>query len=128
VGTASLLRYLQGEHPGVEFHFCLGEDSFWDLVKGKWKESGRVLSAFRNKLWVVPRTVSNDERTGAQSDSLEAAGVGARILHVPGVTSVSSSRVRACRSVEELKGLVTNPVLQYMAANGLYSLATGGAL
>lgn len=115
---------MQGEHPDVEFHFCLGEDSFWDVVKGKWKESERVLNAFRNQLWVVRRAASHDGRTSAETDSVETAGVGARILHVHNMTSVSSSRVRACRNMEELKTLVTNPVLEYMKANGLYSFAT----
>jgi hypothetical protein len=125
VGTASLVHYLQGQHPDVEFHFCLGEDSFWDVVSGKWKESERVLDAFRNQLWVVRRIASNDERTTAVPGLVEAAGVGARILRVPNMTSVSSSRVRACRNVEELKTLVAAPVLRYMEANGLYSFATG---
>jgi nicotinic acid mononucleotide adenylyltransferase len=125
VGTASLVRYLQGEHPDVEFHFCLGEDSFWDVVNGKWKESERVLDAFRNQLWVVRRAASSDERATAVPGLVEAAGVGARILHVHNMTSVSSSRVRACRNMEELKTLVAAPVLRYMEANGLYSFATG---
>jgi nicotinic acid mononucleotide adenylyltransferase len=123
VGTASLFQYLQGEHPDIEFHFCLGEDSFWDVVQGKWKESERVLDAFRNRLWVVRRAASNEDSTNA--GSVEAAGVGARILHVPDMTSVSSSRVRACRDIEELKNLVTTSVLTYMEEHRLYSFATG---
>jgi nicotinic acid mononucleotide adenylyltransferase len=56
VGTAVLLDYLSSVHPKNEFYFCLGADSFFDLIHGKWQYSQRILnellydhsSTFRN--------------------------------------------------------------------------------
>jgi nicotinic acid mononucleotide adenylyltransferase len=44
VGTAALLDYLKIEYPTNEFYFCLGADSFFDLVDGKWQQSDRILN------------------------------------------------------------------------------------
>jgi nicotinic acid mononucleotide adenylyltransferase len=146
VGTASLIDHLRGAHPDLDFHFCLGEDSFLDLVGGKWKESDRVLESLRNRLWVVQRSTSSiaigDDGPGSDGDggikgrssssdgSLSLAlrraveSAGARLLPVPGATAVSSSRVRACPDLDDdtrARNLVPSQVLQYMRAHRLYS-------
>jgi nicotinic acid mononucleotide adenylyltransferase len=45
---------------------------------------------------------------------------GAHLLHVPDMTDISSSKVRACRDVNVLQSLVTPEVLAYMQEHRLY--------
>jgi nicotinic acid mononucleotide adenylyltransferase len=143
VGTASLLEYLREVHPHVDFHFCLGEDSFLDLACGKWKESDRVLELLRNRLLVVHRSSSRRTIVCSEDDgnikgiadgssscllTLHRAiqSAGARLLPVPGATAVSSSQVRAsCRNNlddwKQMQSQVPAPVLQYMREHRLYA-------
>lgn len=148
VGTAALMEYLDETHPNDDFSFCLGEDSYRDLVAGKWREGERVLSRFRNRLYVVPRSGGKDptqDGDGRNDNNDDDDGQsllqlhGARWLSVPGGTRdvVSSSRVRAVATTAEqgdenaeatLLDLVSPAVLDYMREHRLYGFLPGGSV
>jgi nicotinic acid mononucleotide adenylyltransferase len=44
VGTAALLDYLASVYNDYEFYFCLGADSFLDLINNKWQHTDRILN------------------------------------------------------------------------------------
>ena len=138
LGTASLLDYLHQDNVNNNnatiFYFCLGADAFLDLMAGKWKESDRVLQFLDGgrRLVVLHRRNNNDtnldadERTHDHERLLlrHVQETGARLLIIGHLGSVSSSQVRACRDVDELRTLVVPQVLEYIQSNRLYQFAT----
>lgn len=111
MGTASLLEYLEFAFPDIEFSFCLGADSYKDLIQGKWKESQRVVDSFGDRLVVFARGTApvtvNPRHTIVTVDSL---------------STVSSTQVRNCTDIEQLQSMITPSVLAYMLEHGLYKI------
>lgn len=120
VGTAALLEYLQAKHPNTTFSFALGADAYRDLVAGKWKESNRVLQLLQGRLVVFHRD-DGMSQTPHEGDL-------ARWITVDSLGSVSSSKVRTCRSRTELESLVVSAVLEYIVDKRLYGFAEEGAM
>jgi nicotinic acid mononucleotide adenylyltransferase len=156
VGTAALIEYLnknknkqddtEDEEVDVEevYSFVMGADTFLDLTAGKWKESARVLDLLQGRLVVLEREQLNANSTaGASTGDDNAAATdtadnvalkkavdavpGARLLRVDNLNHISSSQVRACPSVVEIReqNMVVPAVLEYMRQHGLYA-AFGG--
>jgi nicotinic acid mononucleotide adenylyltransferase len=138
VGTASLLDYLQTTEPEVDFSFCVGADAFGDLVEGRWKESARVLSMLEGgrRLLVLYRQLGgrdddaavDDDDKNRDEDSLvllkhRIQKTGARLMQIPQLNGVSSSRVRACHTEQELSTLVVPAVFDYMKEHKLFMFA-----
>jgi nicotinic acid mononucleotide adenylyltransferase len=148
VGTAALIEYLnknkennkldeQGEEVEEQYSFVMGADTFLDLIAGKWKESARVLDLLQGRLVVLERLTNNSTATASTGDYNAADTVadndvalnkaveavpGARLLRVDNLNHISSSQVRACRSVVEMQeqNMVVPAVLEYMRQHGLY--------
>lgn len=61
VGTAVLLDYLMSAYPNYTFYFCLGADSFVDLVNGKWQQTDRILNELlfdrQTRIYKSPRRI-----------------------------------------------------------------------
>jgi nicotinic acid mononucleotide adenylyltransferase len=61
VGTAVLLDYLMSAYPNYKFYFCLGADSFVDLVNGKWQQTDRILNELlferHTRIYKSPRRI-----------------------------------------------------------------------
>jgi nicotinic acid mononucleotide adenylyltransferase len=147
VGTASLLEYLykcniqdhekDSEQEKEEYSFVLGADAFLDLVADKWKESARVLELLQGRIVVLERLTLATDNTNTSTTTHDAnaddadmvlkkaveAVTGARLLRVDHLNQVSSSQVRTCTSVQELKehNMVVPAVLEYMRQHGLYA-------
>ena len=102
-------------------------------MAGKWKESDRVLQFLDGgrRLVVLHRRNNNDtnldadERTHDHERLLlrHVQETGAQLLIIGHLGSVSSSQVRACRDVDELRTLVVPQVLEYIQSNRLYQFA-----
>jgi nicotinic acid mononucleotide adenylyltransferase len=137
--------------PEVEeqYSFVLGADTFLDLIGGKWKESARVLDLLQGRLVVMERATTATASATASADDDHAADTavadvadnddddddnvalkkaveavpGARLLRVDNLNHISSSQVRACRSVAEMReqNMVVPAVLEYMRQHGLYA-------
>ena len=108
VGTAALLEYfLQQEQPQEqEYTFCLGADAFLDLTAGKWKESERVLQLLQGRFLVLQRIgiQQNNNDTTTIDTALEKrvqSIPGARLVSLPSLGDVSSSRVREAVAKED---------------------------
>ena len=110
-----------------EFTLCLGADTFLDLTAGKWKESSRVLELIEGRIVVLLRKVGEGgvgESDGSSPRLLEdriREVPGSRLLHVEHLDDVSSSRVRCCTDVDELRRMVRPEVLDYMRERKLYA-------
>jgi nicotinic acid mononucleotide adenylyltransferase len=150
VGTAALIEHLnkqddKDKEVEEQYSFVMGADTFLDLTAGKWKESARVLDLLQGRLVVLEReqlttnsTASTatasigDDHAADTADNVALkkaveAVPGARLLRVDNLNHISSSQVRACRSVAEMQeqNMVVPAVLEYMRQHGLYT-AFGG--
>lgn len=124
VGTAALLDYLKSVHDDVIFSFCVGADAFLDLVDGKWRESERVLGHFDNgKRLIVLHRKGLDSSSNSSIVEAQVQKIGATLFTIPSLDGVSSSQVRACSNLDELRTMVDPSVLDYMKSNGLYQFA-----
>ena len=133
VGTAALLDYLESDaDTNIEnktvFFFCLGADAFLDLMASKWKESDRVLQLLDGgrHLVVLHRSLDGDLADNDANDNelrRRVQETGARLLRVGHLGSISSSQVRACSDVEQLRTMVAPKVLNYMQLHCLYQFA-----
>lgn len=57
VGTIELLKYLKSINNSIEFTFCLGADTFNDLLAGKWNDNDEIIS--QTNLLVINRVGYN---------------------------------------------------------------------
>jgi nicotinic acid mononucleotide adenylyltransferase len=137
VGTGSLLEYLQTEYRNESyiFSFCVGADSFLDLMNGKWKEGRRVLELLENgrRLLVLHRVSNNHDDHGDPASvspstteqylKSQVDAAGAQLIQMDSVGSISSTQVRECRDMERLSTLIVPSVLEYIKRNKLYQFA-----
>lgn len=131
VGTAVLLDFLRFSYPDYEFYFCLGGDSFLDLVHGKWHHTDRILNDLllcndnqpqKRRLLVLYRSAQHGEDRGHLIQEY-ADKLGVRLIHISHLGNVSSTQVRNCTDVRELQSsqqLILPSVLEYIQRNGLY--------
>jgi len=122
-------RQQQHEH---EYTFCLGADAFLDLSAGKWKESDRVLQLLQGRFLVLNRIdgTPNNNNTNNNIVPTELQDrvdkvKGARLVSIPSLGGVSSSRVREAvgrGDWDDLDAQMVNPnVLIYIREKGLYA-------
>lgn len=142
VGTGSLLRYLASVEPNSIFTFCLGGDSFLDLMNGKWREGPKVLELIGGRLLVLYRPVETtsldkEGRSTSFGATASADTLQERIQSVPGARmlqldvsdefrNVSSTQIRnkLNEAVAELRDnprLIDPKVLEYIQRHGLYT-------
>ena len=138
VGTAALLEYLQEYEQCFrnnksnlqnEYTFCLGADAFMDLTAGKWKESQRVMELLEGRFLVLNR-IEDDAKTQQNCIPVQLqerinSVHGARLVSVPSLGAVSSSRVREAIKSQDWPSLdekMVHPrVLEYIRKHGLYT-------
>jgi nicotinic acid mononucleotide adenylyltransferase len=122
VGTASLLQYLHQAYPDTQFSFCLGADSYVELLQGKWREGSAVLELLGNRLVVFsrgrPHETITTTTTTATNDQYRHS-----FVTVPELSTISSTQVRACRDPEQLRTMVAPAVLAYIQRHSLYMFA-----
>jgi nicotinic acid mononucleotide adenylyltransferase len=107
VGTASLLRYLYHAHPTTQFSFCLGADSYQDLLQGKWREGATVLELLDNdRLVVFARGGVNSQHQPPPESSSDSSSGRHSFVTVDELSTISSTQVRACRDVALLRTMV----------------------
>jgi nicotinic acid mononucleotide adenylyltransferase len=141
VGTAALLDYLHATYD-YEFYFCLGGDSFIDLVQGKWQQHDRILNDLllskeneehttQRRLLVLYRatttTTANNETEHEKQPLLiqqYAHELGVRLIHIHHLGNISSTQIRNCQNVQELQSsnqMILPQVLEYIQQHRLYS-------
>lgn len=134
VGTAVLLDFLRSIYESYEFYFCLGGDSFIDLVQGKWHHTDRILNDLllshggdesqgpSRRLLVLYRSVQHGEDHDALIQQY-AKELGVRLIQVSHLGNVSSTQVRNCADAAQLQSshqMILPQVLEYIQAHGLY--------
>jgi nicotinate (nicotinamide) nucleotide adenylyltransferase len=107
IGTVDVVRYLMKEHTDARFALLLGQDTYRDLAGGKWKDS-RVL------LDLAPIVVIARDGLALEGER------GVTFAVVPGLTNVSSSRVRASRDRAYRVQALQPEVLSYIETHHLY--------
>ena len=140
MGTIDVLESLKASNPDVvEWSLIVGMDAYKDLVAGLWKDGERLRAGCN--LIVVPRQFDTDSvdaadeqggggngqqhgqlRGGAGFGGVGGVGRGALLLPVPGLTSISSTRVRALGAgqEDELRRSVVREVADYIVEHRLY--------
>jgi nicotinic acid mononucleotide adenylyltransferase len=127
VGTADLLDMLIQEEEDVDFSFAMGADTFMDLTSWKWRRSKDVLRLLGGRIVAFVRKQSAP--TAAQLEQRvqlinEQEGAHARLVHnITSLQDVSSTNIRAMSKREELDGLVSPGVQDYIVSNKLYGFA-----
>lgn len=143
MGTFDLLDLLTTEEQDTEFTFCMGADTFIDLTNWKWKRSKDVMRLLEGRIIVFQRHIGGDcnnnddissmleKRVSTMNSGINTEGTGdgqVQIVRLDGEArdNVSSTQIRSITLREELKGLVTPQIEEYIVANKLYGFAVGG--
>lgn len=113
IGTVDILRKLRQEFPDVEFTLLLGGDTFRDLIAGKWKSGDEILQMVR--ILVVKRVGVEEIPVPEDLDKFEVA-------RLPFLTDISSTKVRAMTSEEELLAVIDPSVLGFIKKRKLYAI------
>ncbi|KAH7484337.1 hypothetical protein KRP22_005509 [Phytophthora ramorum] len=115
LGSIDLVHYMLDKHPDTSFTMLLGGDTYADLLAGKWKRGNELMQLV--KLLVVDRKgVASPWREGQTADRV-------KYLHVPELSDVSSTMVRATSDRAELEKLLDPAVLDYIVQHKLYAFA-----
>ena len=61
-GTAEVLDELKSQFPGIKFSWCLGEDTYRDLVRGKWRRIADIAMHIDNRFEVIRRSDTAADR------------------------------------------------------------------
>jgi nicotinate-nucleotide adenylyltransferase len=113
--TVDMLRLLQAQFPDAELYFLMGADSFRDLPK--WYHPAdiiplcQIVVANRCDVEVVP------EMHEATLPGLAAKTI---MLDIPLVAASSTEIATRLRAGKSVRYLVPQPVLDYIASDGLY--------
>uniref|UniRef100_A0AAV1TMP9 Cytidyltransferase-like domain-containing protein n=1 Tax=Peronospora matthiolae TaxID=2874970 RepID=A0AAV1TMP9_9STRA len=118
LGSVDLVLYLLGKYQDTNFTMLLGGDTYADLLAGKWNRGDELMQLV--KFLVVDRKgVESPWRTEEQPR--QSANV--RCIHIPELSSVSSTRVRATADRDELAAYLDPAVLEYIVQHQLYAFA-----
>ncbi|TYZ59865.1 hypothetical protein PybrP1_005807 [[Pythium] brassicae (nom. inval.)] len=131
VGSIDLIKFLLERNPDTAFTMLLGADTYADLLAGKWKR-GEELQHLVQFLVMDRQGVDSpwheheqqqqqhqSDETAVERDQREAPSV--RFITVPGLSDVSSTRVRATSDIETLRELVGEDVAAYIVEHKLYA-------
>ena len=128
VGTIDIVKHLRHLNPSCVYTLLLGEDTFVDLCKGKWKGGLELLSLV--EVVVVEREGAAVASTSKGVDGYKEGGVGAtsgakkvQYHSIQGIASISSTRARAMIKSNDLALIgdyLDAQVLEYIAANNLF--------
>lgn len=111
------------EEENTDFTFCLGGDTFLDLISLKWKRSQDVLQLLEGRLVVFDRKGTTVDLKEHVHSSNENEGMNVVLLEIPTLTDVSSSSVRSCKDENILEQQVSSGVLDYIKENRLFAFA-----
>ena len=116
VGTIELLKYLRAIYNSIEFTFCLGADTFNDLLVGKWNDNDEIIST--TNLLVINRTGYNIR----QDILANKMFCGIRFLLAPNVDQVSSTAIKSSLLSDQTyaKEKLYEPVYNYIKTKNLY--------
>lgn len=118
IGTIDLLKYLNNQYNKFDFTFCLGGDTFNDLISGKWNDDDELIKT--TNLLVINRQgyeINNEILQKKNTKSL-------RILTINTLDEVSSTLIKKSLNddneyaMEKLYPLV----YYYIKRNNLYKL------
>ncbi|CAH0490283.1 unnamed protein product [Peronospora farinosa] len=121
LGSIDLVQYLLDKYPDMSFTMLLGGDTYADLLAGKWKR-GDELMQYVKVLVVDRKRVESPWRV--EKEKKEGQEDRVQYIHIPELSDVSSTIVRATADQKEL-GLYLDPaVLDYIVQHQLYAFAT----
>ncbi|KAF1334297.1 Nicotinate nucleotide adenylyltransferase, partial [Globisporangium splendens] len=119
IGSIDLIKYLREKHPDTSFTLLLGADTYNDLRAGKWKNGDELQTLV--KLLVMDRKGVDAPSQQENADAKSTDRV--RFIHIPGLSDLSSTKVRATRDVDELRSFVGEDVAEYIVQHRLYGFA-----
>lgn len=117
IGTIDLLNYLRPLNDSIEYTFCLGTDTFNDLLAGKWGDNGEIIRT--TNLLVI-------NRQGYQLDKSKLSDIKAhniKFITLPYTDHVSSTQIKDSLSHDQVfaKEKLHFPVFEYIRNNKLYT-------
>ena len=113
IGTIKLLQYLNTYNNRTEFTFCLGCDTFNDLILGKWLDNDEIIKT--TNLLVINRKGYEIKKNILKGKKCKDI----KILTIPYVDEVSSTLIRDSLNnnhvyaMEKLYPLVYDYILEY---------------
>ena len=120
----------------------MGADTFMDLTDWKWKRSKDLVRLLQGRIVVFVRPIGGDgvamddvgnnleKRVSTMNNGAGEAAGNVRIVRLDtrgatAIGNVSSTQIRSIRSREELKGLVTPQIEDFIVTNKLYGFSSG---
>ncbi|CAI5741817.1 unnamed protein product [Peronospora destructor] len=121
LGSIDLVQYLLDKCSDMSFTMLLGGDTYADLLAGKWKRGDELMQLV--KVLVVDRKgVESSWRVEKEKKEGQVDRV--QYIHVPELSDVSSTIVRATADRKELALYLDPTVLDYIVQHQLYAFAT----
>ncbi|CAH0482691.1 unnamed protein product [Peronospora belbahrii] len=121
LGSIDLVYYLVNKYPDRRFTMLLGGDTYADLLANKWK-NGHELMTLVKVLVVDRKGIDSPWRKEKREDQNESDRV--QYIHVPELSNVSSTIVRATTDRKKLATYLDPAVLEYIVQHQLYAFAT----
>ncbi len=116
IGTIELLNYLKPLNNSIEYTFCLGTDTFNDLIAGKWNDNGEIIRT--TNLLVINRQGYLIEKSNLSNKKTHNI----KYLSVPYTDQVSSTLIKESLLSDQTfaKEKLYGPVFDYICKHNLY--------
>jgi|LauGreDrversion4_2_1035121.scaffolds.fasta_scaffold274457_1 nicotinate (nicotinamide) nucleotide adenylyltransferase len=116
IGTIGLLNYLKPLNNSIEYTFCLGTDTFNDLIAGKWNDDGEIIRT--TNLLVINRQGYLIEKSNLSNKKTHNI----KYLSVPYTDQVSSTLIKESLLSDQTfaKEKLYGPVFDYICKHNLY--------
>ncbi len=117
VGTIDLLNYLRPLNNSIEYTFCLGTDTFNDLLAGKWEDNGEIIRT--TNLLVINRQGYSIEKSSLSDKKANNI----KFITLPYTDYVSSTQIKESLIHDKTfaKDKLYGPVFEYICNNNLYT-------
>lgn len=118
--TSETLKYLKKKFKGVKMFWAIGEDSFRELVEGKWEKSSGILDAAQFIIIARPNHPYN-LKTIPKKFKKDLEKASKKVIFLKLTLPVSATKIREkIKREKDIKDYLTKDVFNYIKRKKLY--------
>ena len=115
--TIDTIKYLKRKYKNVKLFCIIGEDSFHDIIKGKWKKSSKLFDLATFVVFKRKNSKKLPKKYQKKAKELLKKVIYIKDFHLP----ISSTEIRKrIREGKSIKNLVPKEILNYLKNSCLY--------